>query len=102
MSFESKLSKGNFCIPICNNCEKTIWPPAEFCNICNQKISLKEEEFEGKIIEFSKQNEDYFCIVEFEESIRIMAKMTNNPKIGQKVKITKCGIKDNNYYFYVS
>ena len=40
-----------------------------------EKTSLKKEEFEGKIIEFSKQNENYFCLVEFYGSIRLMAKM---------------------------
>ena len=56
------------------------------------KTSLKEGEFQGKIIEFSKQNEDYFCIVEIEDSFRIMAKMSNEPHIDQSVKISKCGI----------
>lgn len=102
MSFESELSKGKFCIPKCNNCKKTVWPPAEFCSICNGKITLENGDFEGKIIEFSKQNEDYFCIVEFEKAIRIMAKMSKKPEIDQIIKISKCGIVDGSYFFQVS
>ena len=89
MNFESELAKGFFCIPECTKCKKIVWPPSEFCNHCFGEVSLKKGDFEGKIIEFSRQDEDYFCIVEFEESIRIMAKISKSPKIGQIVKITK-------------
>jgi hypothetical protein len=63
---------------------------------------LKKEEFKGKIIEFSRQNENYFCMVEFFDSIRIMAKMTTCPKKDQMVKISKCGIIDNSYFFHIT
>jgi uncharacterized protein len=102
MSFESELSKGKFSIPECTVCKKIVWPPTEFCDICYGAVSLKKGGFEGKIIEFSKQNEDFFCIVEFENMIRIMAKMSQIPKLEQRVKISKCGIKDGNYFFHVS
>jgi len=101
MSFESELSKGNFCIPECIKCKKTIWPPSEFCDRCNGKVSLKSGEFEGKIIEYSKQNKDYFCMVEFSNSIRLMARMNEVPKRNQIVKILKCGIFKGNYFFQV-
>jgi len=101
MSFESELSKGKFCIPECTKCEKIIWPPSEFCDKCTGITSLRKGEFEGKIIEFSKQNEDYFCMVEFYNSIRLIAKMEKIPKKDQIVKITKCGISDKSYFFTV-
>ena len=101
MSFEDKLSKCQFYIPECLACKKIIWPPSEFCDKCNGKTSLKKEEFEGKIIEFSKQNDNYFCIVEFYDSIRIMANMTTCPKKDQIVKILKCGINDGGYFFHI-
>ena len=101
MSFEEELSKGQFCIPECLVCKKIIWPPSEFCDKCNEGTSLKKEEFEGKIIEFSKQNDDYFCVVEFYDSIRIMAKMITCPKKDQMVKISKCGIIDGSYFFHI-
>ncbi len=102
MSFESELIQGNFCIPICSVCEKIVWPPAEFCNHCFGLVSLKKGDFEGKIIEFSRQNERYFCLVEFEKTIRIIAKMLQIPEIGQVVKISKCGISSGSYFFNVN
>jgi hypothetical protein len=62
---------------------------------------LRKEKFEGKIIEFSRQNGEYFCMVEFGDSIRIMAKMMALPKKDQIVKISKCGISEGNYFFQV-
>jgi uncharacterized OB-fold protein len=102
MSFEKELEKGQFCIPECMACKKLVWPPSEFCDKCNGEISLKKGEFKGKIIEFSRQNENYFCMVEFFDSIRIMAKMTTCPKKDQMVKISKCGIIDNSYFFHIT
>ena len=102
MSFENKLEKGQFCIPECLSCKKLVWPPSEFCDKCNGETSLKKEEFEAKIIEFSRQNDDYFCIVEFYDSIRIMAKMTTCPKKNQIVKISKCGIDNGSYFFHIT
>ena len=102
MSFENELETGQFCIPECLSCKKLVWPPSEFCDKCNGETSLKKEEFEGKIIEFSRQNDDYFCIVEFYNSIRIMAKMTTYPKKDQIVKISKCGIVDGSYFFHIT
>ncbi len=101
MSFEDKLSKGQFYIPECLACKKIIWPPSEYCDKCNRKTSLKKEEFEGKIIEFSKQNENYFCLVEFCNAIKLMAKMTSSPKKNQIVKISKCGINNGSYFFQI-
>lgn len=102
MSFESELSQGNFYIPECVKCSKIIWPPSEFCNHCFGEITIRKKISEGKIIEFSRKDEEYFCIVEFENQIRVMAKMTNIPKIGQMVKILKTGISKGNYFFEVT
>ncbi len=102
MSFESELSQGKFCIPECTICKKVVWPPVKFCNRCFGEVSLKKGDFEGKIIEFSRQNEEYFCLVEFENTIRVLAKILQTPKIDQTVKISKCGISNGNYFFYVN
>ena len=71
MSFEKELEQGRFYIPECLACKKLVWPPSEFCDNCNKETSLRKEEFEGKIIEFSRQNEEYFCMVEFGDSIKL-------------------------------
>lgn len=101
MSFESKLNKGKFCIPECVECKKIVWPPSDICNHCFGNVHLKEGDFEGKIMEFSRQNEQYFCMVEFENTIRIIANILEPPEIGKSVKISKCGIIDGNYSFQV-
>lgn len=101
MNFESKLSEGEFWIPECVNCKKIVWPPTEFCNHCFGNVSLKEGPFEGKILEFSSQNQQNFCLVEFENTLRIMAKISQKPELGQTVKISKCGIVNGNYFFEV-
>jgi len=102
MNFESELIRGKFYIPECTLCKKIVWPPAEFCDHCFGTVSLKKGDFEGKIIEFSRQNKEYFCLVEFEKTVRILAKILDIPKIGQIVKISKCGISNGNYFFYVN
>ncbi|KAF6247569.1 hypothetical protein C6990_03730 [Nitrosopumilus sp. b3] len=102
MNFETELSQGNFYIPECMRCSKIIWPPSEFCNHCFGEIIFKKKIVEGRIIEFSHKNEEYFCLVEFENQIRVMAKMSNSPKIGQIVKLVKSGIIKGNYFFEVT
>ena len=101
MNFESELSKGILCIPKCSNCNQIVWPPVDFCSHCLGKVILEKGDFYGKILEFSKQD-DYFCLVEFEGKARVIAKMKQIPKIGQKVRIVNCGITKGNYFFEVS
>lgn len=103
MNFESELKKGNFVVSECKHCQKIVWPPSEFCNQCLREVSWKKGSNKGKIIEFSKQNKDYFCLVEIENTIKIMGKISSGiPNIGQHVKIEKCGMRDGNYYFEMS
>ncbi len=103
MNFESELRNGNFIISECINCKKIVWPPSEFCNKCFNEVSWRKGSQEGKIVEFSKQNNDYFCLVEIENTIKIMGRMQSGiPDIGKRVKIERCGMKDENYYFEIS
>lgn len=101
MTFEKNLSNGIFLVPECSVCKKIIWPPTEICNYCLGQVSLKKPIGEGKIIEFSSNDDGYFCMVEFEKTIRIMARIVETPKIGQSVKIQKCAINERNYSFTV-
>ena len=102
MSFETKLNDGIFCIPKCDDCKKIVWPPADLCNHCFGNVSLKEGEFEGKIIEFSSKENLFFCLVEFEKTFRIIATILKTPDVGQSVKISKCGIIGGDYFFEVN
>ena len=102
MSFEDKLNQGIFCILRCTECKKIVWPVAEFCSHCFGSVSLHEGDFEGKVIEFSSKNGQYFCIVEIEKTFRIIATISKTPKIGQTVRISECGISQEGYFFGVS
>lgn len=102
MSFETKLKNGVFSVPECNECKKIVWPPTEFCSHCFGNVSLREGSFEGKIIEFSSKNNQYFCIVEFEKTFRLIATISKTPNIGQSVKMSKCGMSEGSYFFEVS
>ena len=100
MNIESKLEKGVFVVGECIECKKTIWPPADYCNVCFGDVSVKQGPEYGKIIEFSKQGENYFCLAEFPENIKIIGKVSVGiPNVNQKVSVKKCGIKNNDYYF---
>ncbi len=102
MRFEEKLGMGDFLIPRCTQCKKISWPPSDYCSHCFGKIELKRQDFEAKIVEFSKKDGDYFCIVAIEDSFKIIAKASKVPAVGKTVTISKCGIKDNAYFFEVS
>lgn len=103
MNFDSELEKGNFMVAECTHCKTIVWPPSEFCNKCFREVSWRKGSHEGKIIEFSRQNDSYFCLIEIEKSIRIMGKLPKGiPTVGQQVKIEKYGMKDNSYNFEIS
>ena len=98
MNFESELKKWNLVISECIDCNKITWPPSAFCNQCLKQTSWRQCSSNGKIIEFSKQNDVFFAVVEFENSIRIIGKITSGtPEIGKSVKVTECGIAEDGY-----
>jgi len=100
MNFELELKKGNFFISECNQCKKIVWPPSEFCNQCLNQNSWRKCSNTGKIIEFSKQKETYFCVAIIENAIKIMGEIiSGRPKIDKQVNIIDCGINNNDYFF---
>ena len=103
MNFETELKNGKFVVSECKKCNKIVWPSSEICNQCLDKTYWRDVNSNGEIIEFSKHDKEYFCLAKFEEEIRIMGKITSGtPEIGASVKITNCGIRDNNHYFEMS
>lgn len=99
MSIESEIKKGNFVVGECSNCKKTVWPPSRYCNVCFGDVVSKKISSKGKILEFSKQDETYFCLAEFNE-VKIIGKTTGGtPKNNQFVSMVKCGINNGNYFF---
>ena len=76
MNFESELRNGNFLISECNHCKKIVWPSSEFCNQCLGRNSWRKCSRTGKIIEFSKHKETYFCVVVIENSIKLIGEIS--------------------------
>ena len=100
MNIESEIKKGNFVVGECVKCKKMVWPPSKYCNACFGDVTVKKISTKGKILEFSKQNEMYFCLAEFHGGIKIIGKMIGkSPKINQFVSVTKCGIENESYFF---
>lgn len=103
MIFEEKMKEGNFLVGECTSCQKIVWPPSEFCNKCFKEIQWRKGSENGRVVEFSKINDNYLCLVEFENTIKIMGKLTSGfPSINQRVKIKRCGIKKGSFFFEFS
>ena len=103
--FESELKKGEFIFPECLTCMQVVWPPSDYCNLCLEKVHWKKLDRIGKILEYSKKGDVFFCLAEFEKKIRIMGKLqvySKQPEIGQKVKLEKFGVDGTNYHFIMS
>lgn len=102
MNFEAELKKGHFMVPECLKCNDVIWPPSDYCSHCFGKISWRESDGIGTILEFSKNNDIFFCLVEFEKNIRILGTLdikSKPPEINKKVKIENCKMDGKNYNF---
>lgn len=94
MKFESELRKGNFFLSECSNCHKIVWPPSEYCDQCLQEVNWRKSSGIGKILEFSKQNQQIFCVAEIENSVRLMGEIiSGTPEVGKSVVITDCNIE---------
>ena len=102
--FDEELIAGNFVTSECLHCAKIVWPPADYCNICFRNVVWRKVSSNGKLIEWSKKENDIFCITEFENTIRIMGKLDSKNIVlrpGQLVKLTKCDL-NNKYKFFFS
>ena len=67
-------------------------------------VSWRKVSPNGKLIEWSKKNNDIFCIAEFENSIRVIGKLDSKnviPKPGQLLKFTKCALNDKPRFFFI-
>lgn len=74
----------------CSKCNVITWPTLGFCTTCLGKTTRHTTQ-QGVILIHSKFGNEIFCVVEFEQSIRILGKLINPPKliqIDQKVRIT--------------
>ncbi|MDE1844446.1 MAG: hypothetical protein KGI10_03865 [Thaumarchaeota archaeon] len=91
-TFEQELKNNNFVCSSCLKCNKLVWPPSDFCNSCFGGVTWRQVEKTAKLVEFSRQGNEVFCIAEFEGNIRIMGSIKNasNLKVGQSLTLVKC------------
>ncbi len=101
MTFEIKIQDGKFSVTYCTKCQKSVWPPSEFCNRCFMQSTPKMISSIGTLIEFSKKNGEYFGLAEFDEKIRLIGKIISDeiPKEGMDVRLEKSSLIDGNYNF---
>lgn len=100
--FEPK--ENEFICSECQKCNKLVWPPNDYCNRCFGKVIWRPVSHKGKLIEFSKKGDTFFCIAEFENEIRIMGSLNGItiPVIGQDLKLVKWGYEgDEEFIFQV-
>ncbi|RDJ31041.1 MAG: hypothetical protein DWQ18_04395 [Crenarchaeota archaeon] len=93
-----------FMVSECIKCKKINWPSLKFCKNCLSSNTLRKGNNIGRIIEYSKNDQGYFGIVEFEGQIRLICyfNQINNPKINQEVILQKIKKNKSNYSFEVS
>jgi uncharacterized OB-fold protein len=90
--FEQELKNNVFVSSFCTRCNKHVWPPSEICNSCFGDIVWKPVTRTARLIEFSRKGDEIFGIVEFEGSIRVMAKImaVSDLQIGQMLNLIEC------------
>src|SRR5690242_12990263 len=101
--FEDELQNGKFVCSECVKCNKLVWPPSDFCNVCFNKATWRQVSKKSTIIEFSKKNNTIFCIAEFENMIRIMGELDTNlktPSIGQDLELVSCSYDNKEQFFF--
>ena len=101
--FESELKNGRFVCSECPQCSKLVWPPSDFCNICFSKVKWRPMTKKGKLIEFSKKDNVFFCIAEFENTVRVMGELETglkSPSVGQDIDLVKCDYIDKERFFF--
>ena len=101
--FENELKNGKFVCSECPKCNKLVWPPSDFCNICFSKVKWRLVSKKGNLIEFSKKDDIFFCIAEFENTIRVMGELETwlkIPLVGQDLDLVKCDYTDKEKFFF--
>ena len=90
--FEQELKNNNFFCSQCTKCDNLVWPPSEFCSKCFSNVIWRPVSRFAKLIEFSSKDNKFFCIAEFEESIRVMGSLENvsDLQMGQSLFLVKC------------
>jgi len=94
-------SNNDFVASECTQCLCIVWPPSEYCNNCFSKTNSKMISKIGKLLEFSKDGNNFFGIVEFDEQIRvtgIIKTEQSNLEVGQSIKLIKFDKKNSHRF----
>lgn len=108
--FIEYIEKGRFVLPYCKNCRKTMWPPADYCRLCLNNLSLKDyRNKEGKILQFflnkfNNNNTNTIMIVVELDEVRLIGSLDQDNRNtgnieGKKVIIKKCGFIDQKIFY---
>ena len=93
MKFESELKKGRFVCSECQKCNKLVWPPSDFCNVCFNEVKWRGVSTKAKLVEFSRRDDVIFCIAEFENTTRVMGSLEadfDRLRTGLDLSLIKC------------
>ena len=108
--FIEYIEMGRFVLPYCKKCRKTMWPPADYCRLCLNNLSLKDyRNKEGKILQFflnkfnNNNTNTLMIVVEFDE-VRLIGSLDQDNRNtgnieGKKVIIKKCGFIDQKIFY---
>src|SRR5579885_2726094 len=90
--FEDELKNNNFVCSKCMKCNLWVWPPSEFCNKCLGDVTWERVSKNARLVEVSSKNGKYFCIAEFENSIRVFGTISGQfqPTPNQSLVLEYC------------
>jgi uncharacterized OB-fold protein len=101
--FYDFIRRGEFRVPVCKQCRKKMWPPLEYCCDCFFTTRLEKFETTGTLIEFTTSNiygrEDLYGVVDM-RGIKLIGSLSGNVTPGMKVRMVKCGIRENGCLYY--
>lgn len=88
-------------ISICDTCKSAAWPPNKICSKCFGITYSQKSSNIGRLVEFSKNKDTYFGLVEFDYGIRIICSMSQDvlPQIGQRVRLVRVTVRKFGYDF---
>ncbi|MGI0088099.1 MAG: Zn-ribbon domain-containing OB-fold protein [Nitrosotalea sp.] len=90
--FEQELKNNNFVCSRCTRCNKMVWPPSDLCNKCFDNVVWVPVSRNARLVEFSRKDEEYFGIAEFDGGIRVMGTIQSASilHVGQPLILTRC------------
>ena len=100
--FERELKNNNFVCSWCTRCNKMVWPPSDLCNKCFGNVIWKSVSRKAKLIEFSRKDDEYFCMAEFDGGIRVMGTVESKTIlcVGQPLILARCGYDDGEKFIF--